>query len=418
MLAFTVHPESLDRIVRRYREAPLAAGLVGHMSSTDAGTGVERAWGAMLRCGGSGQARLADSAGQLGVVRVIGDPARCRPADLELTLEASLQRAARAALGDRDGAVVVLDARSGALRAAYGRLGTSAEVGIPAPPLMLSLAPGSTFKLVVAAAALRGGIEPDAPFARGYRPPGGRWLRNAGDELCGGNLDSILASSCNSAFAALGRRLGFPALVRTAARFGFGRADVVSGMPTAASSVGAGGHGDVDLLTSSAIGQGRVTATPLQIAEVGATIADDGMEPEARLVAAACVGDHAVARTRPRARRVLTPRVAAALAEATRAAVERGTGRVLADLPGRWAAKTGTAEIPRLRRVGTPAGSAAWMVAFPTSGRARRLVIAALVLPSVPAPLRQGAVDAGGVIHRLAGALMRTPRSAASACRG
>jgi hypothetical protein len=423
VLAFSRHTGSLDRVARGYHHVSLTGALVGRMSATNAGSGLEEAWGAMLRCGGSGQARLADAAGRRGVHRVAGNPATCRPADLVLTLHERLQRAARAALAGRHGAALVLDARSGAVLAAYGRLDKRASSLQASPALELSLAPGSTFKLVVAAAALRGHIDVDTPLATGYQAVDGRWLPNAGGELCGGTLQAALAYSCNSAFAELAHRLGFDPLLGTAARLGFGRRTRLSGLAVATSSVGGDAPRDDDLLAASAIGQGRVTATPLQMGRIAAAIAADGVAAAPRLVAAACTDDHAIARTRSARHRVLPRAVARDLTAAMRTVVTEGTGERLAALPGRWAAKTGTAELPQLKQALSPAGTAAWMVAFPTdpmsagAGLAGSIpVIATLVLPDTAERMRIGGEDAGDVTRRLAEALARAPQGGADPC--
>ena len=407
VLAETFGAASLDRVHRRAHDRELAGLLVGHARPFASGTGLEQAWGAMLRCGGSGQAPLRDPLGRTGALLVEGNPSQCEPAGLRLTLSLRVQAAARRAIGARPGAVVVLDPRTGGIVAAYGRAHSRRGEGSwRGSPLDLALAPGSTFKLVTAASALTAGVPTANPPAEGFQPVGGPWLPNAGGSACGGELEQALAASCNSSFARIATRVGSRRLARTAAALGFGQAPAVSGLPAASSTVFGDGARDQTLLASSGIGQGRVVATPLQMAQVAAAVAADGVLAQPHLVAAACARGETVKALRPRHRRVLAPRVAERLRRAMRVAVTGGTARRLRDAPGAWAAKTGTAEVPRLAQTHTPAGTAAWIVGAPTRAGVG-LAVAVLVLPTPGHPAPAGGVDAADVLRRLAPQLPR-----------
>src|ERR1700759_3330879 len=141
-------------------------------------------------------------------------------------------------------------------------------------------------KMTPATAALDAGIVKvtdtfpveTAATIEGYR------LENAGGEACGGTLLNAFAVSCNSVFAPLGVRVGARRLVAMAERFGFNHPPSVpyageSQIPTAA-KIG----GDL-AVGSSAIGQGRVLASALEMTDVGATIAMGGRRPIPTLVA-------------------------------------------------------------------------------------------------------------------------------------
>ncbi|MDP9401174.1 MAG: penicillin-binding transpeptidase domain-containing protein, partial [Actinomycetota bacterium] len=251
------------------------------------------------------------------------EPRAARP--VRTAIDPSLQRASVAALGDRLGGVA-------ALRPATGEV--LALAGLALDGLQ---PPGSTFKIVTLAAALEARVTtPRARFpVQTAATLSGVELQNANGEACGGVLGAAFAHSCNSVFAPLGARLGARRLVAAAERFGFNRPP---GLPGAATSTipRAAELGDELAVGSTAIGQGRVLATPLQMAWTAATIAADGRRP--RLTA------------EPRDRAapgpaVLDPHTAAAVTRMMERVVGEGTGRQAA-LPGvRVAGKTGTAEL-------------------------------------------------------------------------
>jgi penicillin-binding protein A len=159
-------------------------------------------------------------------------------------------------------------------------------------------------------------------------------LENANGEACGGSLRTSFAESCNSVFAPLGARIGARRLVATAERFGFNRDLGLLG--AARSTIPAAAEvGDDLAVGSTAIGQGKVLATPLLMALVAATIGERGVAvaPTLRLDA------------QPRRRRVTSPAVARTVRRFMRAVVTSGTG-VAAAVPGvAVAGKTGTAEL-------------------------------------------------------------------------
>jgi penicillin-binding protein A len=159
-------------------------------------------------------------------------------------------------------------------------------------------------------------------------------LENANGESCGGSLIQSFAHSCNSVFAPLGAELGARRLVATAEQFGFNEDPVLAG--AARSTIPAAKEiGDDLAVGSTAIGQGKVLATPLQMALVAATIAEDGVRPRPTLRK----GDD------PSTSRALPPEVARFVGRAMRAVVTGGTG-VGANIDGvRVAGKTGTAEL-------------------------------------------------------------------------
>lgn len=143
------------------------------------------------------------------------------------------------------------------------------------------LPPGSTFKLITAAAALdKLGLEPEdmIPAGRKLTFPGISYtLGNEGGSNCGGNritFERALNVSCNVAFGGLAGRIGANGLANQARAFGFGT-DPLSGLPSSPSHFPTG-HLEPPQLAQSGIGQYDVAATPLQMAMVGAAIGNQG----------------------------------------------------------------------------------------------------------------------------------------------
>ena len=139
-------------------------------------------------------------------------------------------------------------------------------------------APGSTFKVVTAAGALRSGtVTQDAPVypiaAEYIAPQTTRPITNFGGSSCGGNLGELLRVSCNTGFAEMGVQMGADILSRAAEDLGFNDTPSID-LPDAIESVfpDPGFFDDnIPLLAQSAIGQFEVAATPLQMAMVAAS---------------------------------------------------------------------------------------------------------------------------------------------------
>jgi peptidoglycan glycosyltransferase len=221
--------------------------------------------------------------------------------------------------------------------------------------------PGSTFKLVVAAAALDAGRTADSTLdapASLTLPGSTAVLNNAG--ACGGteiSLAQALRTSCNTAFATLGMELGDDALREQAAKFGFGAtqlpdlAGVASRFPA---------DPDRAQTAMSSIGQFEVAASPLQMAMVAAGIANNGVVMEPYVVGRVRADDLSVLSSRsPRQlSTAMTAANARSLQEMMVGVVEGGTGQ-RARIPGvRVGGKTGTAHSDKRR------APYAWFVAW------------------------------------------------------
>lgn len=366
--------------IRRYPDGPTYAPVTGYFSFLfGAGGGLERAENSLLN-GSSDRLfyrRVSDVfAGQ-----------RPRGVNIETTIHAAAQRAAVQGLGNNRGAAVALDPRTGAILAlatspsydpnvlashdmaavqtAWDDLNADDTKPMLNRALSETYPPGSTFKLVTAAAAISTGrydmeSELDAPQVLDL-PQTSVDLPNFGGRACDPSgvqtMIEAMRISCNTAFASLGLELGDDVIRDQAARFGIGDSLRVP-MTVARSSF----PDDLDppSLAQSAIGQRDVRVTPLQMAMVSAAIANRGIVMQPYLVETVLGNDLAVIDEPPTQQlsEAISPDVAGQLSLMMQRVVESGTGQP-AQIPGvAVAGKTGTAE------VGGDQRGHAWFTAF------------------------------------------------------
>ena len=295
-------------------------------------TGLERAFNARLAGKPGGSLLAASDNG--GATRTIAEAKPKAGAPVKTTINVDLQQAAVAALAGRVGGIAVLDSRNGDVRALAGQ-----AFSAPQPP-------GSTFKMITTVAALQKGIvslDDEFEITNGANV-GGRFIENANGEYCGGTFRQAFAESCNADFAPLGPEIGNDELVGTAERFGFNSPPtlyapkIVAQVEPAESTIPTDIGEEVDLGVS-AIGQGEVLATPLEMASVAQTIANDGVREPTSIVANE--------KLRPEAEpvKVMSKKVADELTELMIGVVTEGTGTAGAIPEGQVAGKTGTAEL-------------------------------------------------------------------------
>jgi cell division protein FtsI/penicillin-binding protein 2 len=282
------------------------------------------------------------------------------------TIDPTIERAAIAAMGQNYAGIAAMDPRTGGLLALSGVAFSALQP------------PGSTMKIVTATGALEAGIVTlgttfsDASSATidGYT------LQNANGEVCGGTLLNAFAVSCNSVFAPLGVKLGAQRLVSIAERFGFNQPTSIPGaavseIPSAATI------GDDLAVGSSAIGQGEVQASALQMTDIAATISMGGRRPVPTLAL----------HQKPQFVHVTSKRVARLVQKMMVAVVQFGTGTAAA-IPGvTVAGKTGTAELrstqgsgandPNAPPPNSPQNTDAWFVGYAPVGKPR-IVVGAL----------------------------------------
>jgi cell division protein FtsI/penicillin-binding protein 2 len=268
-------------------------------------------------------------------VRVLATSLPKASTAVRTTISPTVQRAAVEALGGQLGGIVALDPATGAILAVAG-LG----INDLQPP-------GSTFKIVTLTAALEAGVAHASTVFQyaTYTTLDGVKLENANGESCGGSLALAFAVSCNSVFAPLGVKVGAAGLVATAERFGFNHPPSVEGALESTLPAATEIHGELDL-GSTAIGQGQVQASALQMATVAATIADGGRRPTPSFQAR-----HA------HRERVVAPATARTVRRLMIDVVREGTGTAAA-IPGVVVAgKTGTAELGAPRCAGHDEGT-------------------------------------------------------------
>jgi cell division protein FtsI/penicillin-binding protein 2 len=230
--------------------------------------GLELALDSSLR-GIPGGELLAVDARTGGATRVLASATPKAASAVRTTISPAVQHAAVTALGGQLGGIVALAPSTGQILAVAG-------LGIDdlQPP-------GSTFKMITLTGVLQAGLaNPHSvfPYAT-YATLDGVKLSNANNEECGGSLELAFAVSCNSVFAPLGAKLGAARLVATAERYGFNHSPGVPGAVESTLPPAAQIQGQLDI-GSTAIGQGQVQASALEMATVAATIADGGRRPQ------------------------------------------------------------------------------------------------------------------------------------------
>ncbi len=370
------------RYVRNYPQGPLFGHLTGWFSLSYGAGGLELTEDDLL----SGQSDAL-------FYRRLGDlltGKRPTGVNLDLTLDARAQQAADKALGNRRGAIVALDPKTGAILAmvshpqydpnAISTLDATAAQkswkaynADPAQPMVNraiagNLYPaGSTFKVIVAAAALAAGRSENTELtgvARLTMPQTQVTLPNDWNGPCGSgrvSMTEALAMSCNTAFGQLGMDLGAQAIKDQAAKFGFGRELTIPLKVTPSST---GPMDSPPRIAFTSIGQQDVRVTPLQMAMVAAGVANGGSVMRPYLVKQTRgSGLDVIDTAKPtELSRALSPDHAA---ELTRMMVQvtesgNGTGR-LARIDGvQVAAKSGTAE----NGVNNSLAPHAWFISF------------------------------------------------------
>ncbi len=366
------------RYLRQYSAGPLYAPATGFYSLVYGATGIEKAENDVLS--GSDDRFFVDRLTQLFANR------QPQGGAVTLTLDAATQQAAFEGLRGKKGAVAAIDPTTGAIlaiaqspsfdpgklsshdpaeiRAYYAALNKDPDKPLLNRPLVSLNPPGSTFKLVVAAAALESGrftADSVLPGPAEYQLPGStRTLRNWTGADCGPQgqvtLREALAVSCNTAFAWLGNQLGAGALQNQSAKFGFGTGFQV---PMNAATSRFPTDPDPAQVAQSSIGQFDVRATALQMALVGAAAGNNGVTMYPYLVQAIRGPDLALLETASPERfdQAMSPENAASLIAMMVGVVDNGTGSN-AQIPGvQVAGKTGTAQ------TGNNRPSVAWFVA-------------------------------------------------------
>ena len=364
---------------RVYANGPLYAPVTGYFSPAFASmTGLEREANSVLN--GDDPSLFSSRIKTL----ITGDSQR--GGAVELTIKPEIQQAAYDALAGREGAVVALDPKTGAILAlvstpSYDPSAFATRNGNAANEANATLSqdssrpldnraiagnrypPGSTFKIITTAAALRTGkIKPDqevdAPDTITL-PGTSHSLENYGGESCGGrtSFSHAFAQSCNTPFAQLAMDVGEEELAEEAHNWGF---DSKLSIPL---TVTPSTYPDNDSQAQTAmagIGQASVQATPMMMAMVAATVANNGEQMTPYLVSRTLDPDLNEVDTTSKkvARTPIDPATAKSLSSLMQTAVTDGTGNTAQVAGVQVAGKTGTAE------TGSDTGPTTWFVGF------------------------------------------------------
>ena len=388
---------------RHYPQNDLAPQVIGYATNAGTTTGLEQSLDDYLTGANTNLSNtLKQTLDKLGGKTIHGD-------DVILTLRRDIQRLALDQLAGRCGAVVVLDAKTGAVltmassptynanlmvqpngfdkvKKIKGTCGDASALVNNATAGLYP--PGSTFKMVTAAAALdSGAYTPSSPFNDpGYCTEYGQRVSNAGNPDQSGpeafgnvTLAQGFEHSINSVFCNIGRHIGGEKILEYAKRFGFYSLPPLETLSSERLASGLYKNGRLfDPANESQIDPGRLAfgqfsmlATPLQMAMVGQAIANGGEELQPYLVDRIVAPDGSlVTRTTPHSLgRPIKPQTAAELNQMMQLVVQGGTAATVGFPPGlKVAGKTGTAEL------GLGTVYDAWFVCFAPADNPRYVV--------------------------------------------
>jgi peptidoglycan glycosyltransferase len=405
---------------RTYRNGPLYAPVTGFASQVYGTTFLEHAEDGIL----SGTDPM------LSLFPLWNDVtrARNRPGDVVTTLNRAAQEAAYRGLGARKGAVAAVEPSTGRILAlvstpsydpaelsgngdrvtsAWARLNDDPEQPMLNRAVRQTYPPGSTFKVVTAAAALDAGVvsDLDAPTDSPdpYKLPGTRTrLTNESDDCEDSSVRAAFEWSCNTVFAKLGVDVGLEAMASTAQAFGFNDTGLRIPFSVAPSTFDT--QVDKAQLALSSIGQYNTRATPLQMAMVAAAVANGGQARTPYLVERTVrKGGETVATTGSRpTRQAMNPATAVRMRELMTDVVREGTGANAA-IPGATVGgKTGTAQ----HGIGNSGVPYAWFVSWAQrDDQLEPRVAVAVVVEDAAAD--RGDISGGGDAAPIAKAVMR-----------
>ncbi|MFF4753421.1 penicillin-binding transpeptidase domain-containing protein [Streptomyces sp. NPDC002514] len=405
---------------RTYRDGPLYAPVTGFASQVYGTTFLEHAEDGIL----SGADPL------LSPFPLWNDVTRAQsePGNVVTTLNRAAQEAAYRGLGRRKGAVAAVEPSTGRILAlvsspsydpaelsgndasvtrAWDRLNDDPDKPMLNRAVRQTYPPGSTFKVVTAAAALDAGVVQDLDRPTDspdpYTLPGTRTrLTNEAEGCADASLRAAFEWSCNTVFAKLGVDVGVEDMVSTAQGFGFNDTDLKIPFSVAQSTFDT--RVDKAQLALSSIGQYNTRATPLQMAMVAAAVANDGQVRTPYLVERTIrKGGETVGTAGPRAmRQAMNPATAMRLKELMTGVVREGTGANAA-IPGATVGgKTGTAQ----HGVGNAGVPYAWFVSWAKADTALEPQVAVAVVVE-DASADRGEISGAGNAAPIAQAVMR-----------
>ncbi len=420
VLAESIPSTDRYRYQRRYPTGDLFGNVTGYFSFTLGSTQIEKTENDVLS-GNTTSLQLQ------GLQHIFSD--RVNTGDVVLTLRSDIQKIAKQALGNRDGSVVVLDPRNGAVKALWSYPSNDPNLianhdfekakatkqfydAAPGKPLLANsyqerYLPGSTYKVMTATAALESGtynLTSEFPPTNSYTPPQTtNAIHNYGGTTCGGNFVDVFRRSCNTAFAEIAVNVGAQDMVMTAEHYGFNGV-VPFDLPRPAPSV----FGTVEsfkdnipLLALQGFGEGNTQVTPLQMALVASAVANGGNIMVPHVVDRTVDRDGKVLdRTGSKVwRQALLPSTANTMRDLMVEVVKNGTAKCCLQLANgiQAAAKTGTAQ---LNPEGSPPASHAWIIAFAPAA-APRYAIAVMVKAAPEVTAGTGGTVAGPIAKQV-----------------
>ncbi|MFG3285808.1 peptidoglycan D,D-transpeptidase FtsI family protein [Streptomyces sp. NPDC048111] len=410
---------------RTYQDGPLYAPVTGYASQVYGATQLEGIYSKVLD---GSDPRMQNPLDALTRQRAAGG-------DVLTTIDPTVQKAGYQALGHNEGAAVAMDPKTGRILGMVSTpsydpsriAGSSSAAGDAWKQLsedksqpMLNralrqpLAPGSTFKLVVASAALENGLYPDIDTKTAspnpYRMPGTTTdLRNesASAPCENASIRTALAYSCNNVFGKMAVDLGQDKVRAMAEKFGFNDAELDVPVRAAASVYPKNMNPSSTAL--SGIGQFDVTATPMQMAMVSAAIANDGVLASPHMVSKVTDSRGSTLQSYPDAdpgsgsggKRILSSKSARQLYSAMLSVVSDGTG-TNAKIPGmEVGAKTGTAQ----HGVDNSKKPYAWFTSFAKDPKTGKEIAVAVVVQDSDA--ERSEVSGNGLAGPVARAMMK-----------
>lgn len=404
----TTDPNDQFKYQRVYPTGELMSNISGYYTFSFGATQLERTMDDVLM-GDTDEQKLR------GLTGILGDGDNT--GSVVLNIRSDVQQVAAEALGNREGSVVVMDPRTGAVLSMYSNPHYDPNLvavhdtkraeqvlefynAVPGKPLLANAyqeryMPGSSFKVITTSIAFQTGVTTlDRQFAneREYLPPQTTDpITNFKGELCGGSMVVVFYRSCNTPFARMAVEIGPDAMVAGTQAWGIGEAVPID-MPNAAASTiraevkpsdqPAFFDDNLPLLAITGFGQAGDQMVPVHMAMVACTIANGGRMMKPHVIDATY--DHSgrvLDRTQPEVWKTpITPEIADTLTTLMIGVVNQGTGRQMQLANGvQAAAKTGTAQ---LNSAGQPEQSNAWIIGFAPADAPRYAI--AVVLKGGP----------------------------------
>ena len=420
------------KYLRQYPGGQIYAPIVGYKPVNIAEVGIERSENEFLS--GASDKLFADRVSAM----FTGDQAG--GGNVVLSIKSKAQETAWKQLTNNErnakkGSAVAIDPTTGAIQAlasfpsydpnplashdtkaaaaAYKTLNEDKDKPLLNRALSETYPPGSTFKVIISAAALQNGYKQSTEIPAGalYTAPGsGSPIKNSEDQTCPGaqvTLKEALTDSCNTGYAQLGVKLGGEKVKKAAQDWGFEQEDLTvgdlegSGLPVAASHTGEikNPDGSIDQagLAQSSIGQKDVRMTTMEGALIAATVANGGKQMRPYLVQQLLSPDRRpIYNASPQTLRTpVNSQVAGDLREMMVSVVENGTGKRAKISGFEVGGKTGTAQNAE------NADDHGWFIGFAYNDKGEAVSAVCVMLENVPGG------HASAEAARIAGLIMK-----------